>query len=299
MSHRDARTLNHPAPKPPELYDFGRPTTLAREHSRVLEVGFESLARQWGTQLTANIRTRAQVTFDEVKMATYDEYAASLPPLTTMVLCDLGDEPAKSVIQFPGSTALSWFSHMLGGDGSHDEPERPFTQIEQSLLGKLVADLIDDLRYCLNGLITDEIAMSSVTSNSQFAQAAAPGELMVIASFTVQTTDRSSMATLAFPSEVILRRLGDANPVVRESEARTMLERQLARVPVSMNLQLTPLELTAKDVLQLEVGQLIKIAHSTDRPMHLAAEGHIIGSAALGRAGHRLACTITDTKETR
>lgn len=29
-----------------ELYDFRRPSTLAREHSRVIETAFESFARQ-------------------------------------------------------------------------------------------------------------------------------------------------------------------------------------------------------------------------------------------------------------
>ncbi len=264
----------------------------------MLEVAFETFARQWGTQLTANIRTRSQVTFDEVTMTTYDEYAAALPSLTTMVLCDLGEEPAKAVVQFPGAAALSWFSHMLGGDGSHEEPERPFTQIEQALLRKLVEDLIDDLRYCLNGLLEGDIQMSSVASNSQFAQAAAPAELMVIASFTVQTAERVARATLAFPSEVLLRRLGDANPVIRDGEARPLLERQIAEVPVDLTLNLTPFEVTTKDILQLEVGQLIKLTHPTDRPMLVAVDGQPVGSAALGKAGTRLACTITDTKET-
>jgi flagellar motor switch protein FliM len=68
-----------------DVYDFRRPTTLAREHSRVLEVAFETFARQWGTQLTANTRTRCLVSFRQVVMLSYNEYAASLPAATTMV----------------------------------------------------------------------------------------------------------------------------------------------------------------------------------------------------------------------
>ncbi len=34
---------------PPEVYDFRRPMTLAREHGRVLERAFETYARQWAT----------------------------------------------------------------------------------------------------------------------------------------------------------------------------------------------------------------------------------------------------------
>ena len=67
------------------VYDFRRPTTLAREHSRVLELAFETFARQWGTQLTAKVRVLSQVECLSVQMQTYDEYAASLPATTAMV----------------------------------------------------------------------------------------------------------------------------------------------------------------------------------------------------------------------
>ncbi|MHA7274059.1 hypothetical protein ACX80Z_11555 [Arthrobacter sp. TMT4-20] len=38
-----------PKPKTIEVYDFSCPTTLAREHARVLELAFETFARQRGT----------------------------------------------------------------------------------------------------------------------------------------------------------------------------------------------------------------------------------------------------------
>ena len=56
-----------------ELYDFRRPTTLAREHARVIETAFESFARQWATQLTAKIRVKSVVSGPTVIMQTYDE----------------------------------------------------------------------------------------------------------------------------------------------------------------------------------------------------------------------------------
>ncbi|WP_235835466.1 MULTISPECIES: hypothetical protein [Arthrobacter] len=62
-----------------DVYDFRRPTTLPRQHSRVLEVAFETFARQWGTQLTAKVRVKSTVTLEQLIMQSYDEYASSLP----------------------------------------------------------------------------------------------------------------------------------------------------------------------------------------------------------------------------
>ena len=52
----------------PEPYDFRRPMTMAREHARVLEMAFETFARQWGNQLTARLRAMAQVTLDGLSL---------------------------------------------------------------------------------------------------------------------------------------------------------------------------------------------------------------------------------------
>ena len=65
-----------------EVYDFSRPTTLARHQSRVLEVAFETFARQWGTELTAKVRVMSQVGFGQLTVQTYDAFAASLPSIT-------------------------------------------------------------------------------------------------------------------------------------------------------------------------------------------------------------------------
>ncbi|WP_350348545.1 flagellar motor switch protein FliM [Agromyces sp. G08B096] len=279
-------------------YDFRRPTTLAREHSRVLELAFETFARQWGTQLTANVRTRSQATFHQVNMHTYDEYAASLPASTTMVLCRIGDEAEKAVIQFPAVAALTWLSHMLGGTGEHREPERTFTEIEQQLVLALGDDLLDDLRYSLGRVLPADLEFDTIHHNAQFAQAASTSALMIVASFTVECGEQSAPATVAFPADVLLRGLGDANPVVATDRARSLVASQVSLTPVDFAVQLDPVPVTPRAVLDLAVGDLIPLRQPARTPFRVSVDGHVLGRAAVGRTGTRLACTIIDTLET-
>lgn len=281
------------------MYDFRRPTTLAREHSRALELAFETFARQWGTQLTANIRARSHVTFETVLMNTYDEYAASLPSSTVMVLCTLGDldADAKAVIQFPTGAALSWFSHMLGGTGVHNEAERNLTQMEQTLLRKLVVDVLDDLRYSLGPLLSADIAIDAIHHNSQFAQAAGTTELMIVASFTVQSGEQTAPATLAIPADAILRRLGDANPVINAADARALVQLQLSRVPVEIALQIPSVAVTPATILGLTVGDVIPLGHAKHKPLDLAVGGQQLATAAVGANGSRMAFVVIETQE--
>jgi flagellar motor switch protein FliM len=280
-----------------EVYDFRRPTTLAREHARVLELAFETFARQWGTQLTAKVRVLSHATSEQVEMLPYDEYASSLPPTTAMVLCRLEGVNAKAVIQFPMSAALSWVAHMLGGNGAINAPDRKFTQIEYALVRGLIDDALEDLRYSLGSLLVTPISVEGIQYNSQFAQAAATQDLMIVASFAIRVGDITSDATLAIPAEVLLPQLGEANPTSPTVGARELVENQLAHVPVEVSLRLAPARVRPADILNLAVGDVLPLPHPQHRPLDVAVGGHRLGCAAVGANGTRLACGVVNTEE--
>jgi len=281
-----------------EVYDFRRPTTLAREHSRVLELAFETFARQWGTQLTARVRVLCQVTCHQVLMNTYDEYASSLPATTAMVLCKLDGLEARAVIQFPTAAALDWVNHMLGGNGTRGSlPDRKFTQIEQALIRQLMTEGIEDLRYSLGSLLVANVSVDAIQYNSQFAQAAATGDLMIVATFAIRVGELTSTASVALPADALMPQLGAANPTSNVSNARELIQTQLIGVPVDVSLRLSPARVLPSRILTLAVGDVMPLPHPQHRPLDLAVDGQPIARAAVGSNGSRLACIIIDTEE--
>jgi Flagellar motor switch protein len=258
---------------------------------------FETFSRQWGTQLTAKVRVRSQVTFEGVQIFTYDAYATELPPQTAMVLLDIEGTSAKAVIQFPSTSALSWFTRMLGGVPDVPAEERKFTQVEASMLRRLVEDTVDDLRYSFGQLLSTEITVDSIHHNSQFAQAAATADQMIVARLSVNVGDSTDLATIALPADFILRQLGDANPVTSVTDARGLIQAQLSNVPVDVSLQLNSVNVTPSEILNLAVGDLIGLPHSSYKPLNIAVEGQPLASASVGSNGSRVACVIVDTQE--
>lgn len=281
-----------------EVYDFRRPTTLAREHSRVLELAFDTFARQWGTQLTAKVRVLSSVTCEQVQMLTYDEYASSLPSTTAMVLCALEGVSAKAVIQFPSSAALTWVSHMLGAVKPTALPERTFTPVEQALVRRLMDDALDDLRYSFGTMLADPISVGGFQYNSQFAQAAQKSDLMIVASFEIRVGERVAPGTVAIPADVLLSQLGESNPTIDAADARDLLGAQLASVPVGVSLTFAPAAVLPSVVLGLAVGDLLPLPHPQHRPLEINVDGQAVGRAAVGAAGSRLAGIVVSTSLT-
>lgn len=287
-----AQDLGTPQAKIAEPYDFRRPTTLAREHSRILEAGFDSFARQWGTQLTAKVRTKSTVTTESLIVQTYDEYVASLAPVTSMVRCTLGELPAKMVVQFPTPAALGWVARMLGGQVDKAALERKFTPLEHALVKNLVDEALDVLAYSLGPLLPAAPRVESIQHNSQFAQAAATSDLMVVVAFTVRVGESPTAVTIAVPADALLPQLGAVNPVASTEDAPELVRRQIAEVPVDVVIRLAEATITPEQVLALAVGDTIPLPHHEREPFRVSVGGRELAQAMVVRSGSRAAARI-------
>jgi flagellar motor switch protein FliM len=188
---------------------------------------------------------------------------------------------------------------MLGGAGVPVVHERTFTQIEHALVRKLMDDALEDLRYSLGSLLATDISVDAIQYNSQFAQAAATSELMIVAGFQLRVGESTAPATLALPASVLLPQLGETNPTSSTENARELVDAQLARVPVDVSLRLTPAVVKPSVVLGLSVGDLLPLPHPQHRPFDLAVGGQPVAGAALGSSGSRLACVIVKTEDSQ
>jgi flagellar motor switch protein FliM len=74
------------------------------------------------------------------------------------------------------------------------------------------------------------------------------------------------------------------------------MEAQVASAPVELALRLAIAKVMPSDVLALAIGDVLPIPHPQHRPMELAVDGRIMGHAAVGANGSRLACVVVGTE---
>jgi flagellar motor switch protein FliM len=290
----------------PELYDFRRPTTLAREHGRLLEMAFETFARQWGTQLTARLRVMSGVTFDGLALRSYDEYVRTLPPTTAMVLCTVEQTRQTAVVQLPVEAAMVWIDYLLGGNGKGDDREgRELTEIELTLMRDLLQHALGDLSYAFAALLPLDVSVRTVQYNPQFVQAVGASDAVLVASFTLRSGDREDQATFMLPAELLLAALrsneGTDSRSAEERRAHAMalveLESAVQEVPVDVSVRFTPVTVHPRDVLGLTVGEVLPLSHPTTKPLDVVVDGVVLARAAAGNNGSRLACMVVTVEE--
>lgn len=290
----------------PEPYDFRRPMTMAREHARVLEMAFETFARQWGNQLTARLRAMAQVTLDGLSLTSYDEYVRTLPGTTAMMLCTIEQTRQTAVVQVPVHTTMVWIDYLLGGPGTGDPREdRELTEIELTLLRGVMQAALGDLGYAFSALAPLDVTFRAVQYNPQFVQAVPASDAVLVATFQMRVGEREDLATVMFPAELLLgavRQADGSNGRSSEDQraheaALADLEAAVEDVPVQVAVRFAPVVVRPRDVVGLAVGDVVPLSHPSSQPLDVVVDGVVLARAAAGNNGSRLACMVVTVEE--
>ena len=92
MSTRPHRNDRRHGGREPEVkpFDFKRPTTLSREHIRMMQMVQDNLARGLTTVFAGALRAVATVTALDLEQRTYDEYIRAVPNPTLLTMLSFG-----------------------------------------------------------------------------------------------------------------------------------------------------------------------------------------------------------------
>lgn len=288
-------------------YDFRRPTTLAREHTRALEVAFETFARQWQTLLLTRLRQPSTVLLGGVDALTYDEYVRSLPGHAALVTFTphVGSEPG--LLQLSSTTALDCLDLMLGGSGgtTAEDAERELTEIERRLLDDLLGRTLADLAYAFASVIALEPVLGPIEANPQFLQLAAANDVVIVATLSLAIGEDAPAqpVSVMLPLAPIVARLADtggdrarsAEQLRALEEAGDRLAAALPEVPIAVSARFAPVPTHPPAVLALAVGDVVRLAHPVTRPLDVVTNGVVLASAVAGTSGSRLACLVVET----
>lgn len=280
--------------------------TLAREHARMLEMAFETFSRHWANQLVARLRVSVSASVTGVEMRSYDEYVASLPTTTTMVL--FGVEPGRrvGVVQFPLDSALVWVDHMLGGPGTPGAvPARELTEIEQQLIRELLRRTLGDLNYSFAAVTNLEAEFKNIQYTPQFVQAADASTPVITARFVLRVDDQEVPASVMLPAEGLIAAMRDgehldlrtAEEIAEQKRQRDVLEVAVQRVPVDVAVRFRPITVHPREVVHLRVGDVLPLHHPASRPLDVVVGNRVLAQAAPGAQGSRLAGMVVHVKE--
>lgn len=282
----------------PILYDFRSPNRFSREQFRALQMANETFARQIATVLSTTLRVVAHARLTRINQATYDEYTASLPNPSLLAVLNFAPLTGAGLFQLPMDIVMGVIDRLLGGPGTDQQPSRALSDIESGIIRNLVQRMVQELTYAYDSLAPLKATVASLESDAQFLQLSSPSTPTVVAEFELRIGEQTANATLCIPVQTLQPLLDTLNvkqPLELtgpEAEAREELRLRMDEVPVDVTVAFRPISVTSKEVLELNVGDILPLRHPTKQPLTMSADGVPVATAVPGSHGHRLACQI-------
>lgn len=284
------------------VYNFRRPDRVNKEQIRSLHFLHDRFARNVATSLSAYLRTITDVNVTSVEQFTYSEFLMSLPDPTAFYAIALTPLEGLGALELNPSVAFSMIDRMLGGSGRGMAPTRGLTEIEHNVIDGVVKLVLEHLTETWRNIADVRFRVSGRDTRPQMLQVAAPNEVVVLMGFDIKIGDARGMLNFCLPASAI-ESVGDSftHSWYRTHREPTSDDRQqfwkvLGRLPmhVAATVETT---LSARDLLELEPGDVIALGHRVTEPLQVRVRDTIkfdaVPTEDAGHAGVRIVQSVS------
>lgn len=255
-------------------YDFRSPKKFTKERIKVLDSIFDNYARLLSSYLTGLLRLYCKVTLASIEEQRYFEFNNGLPDYVMMGTVELGIhdediETTPTIVQLSNSLTYILIDRLLGGRGEYKDADRDFTEIEVSIIEKIIGNLAGLLREPWEQYVEVSPKLTNVETNSRVFSAVDYDDTMIIVCLEVAVNETKTLVNILMPVlnlDAVMQkyvtksarsaRRFDAN---REQERRETIMRALNESPLTIKAVLGEVSLDIADILNLQVDDIIPL----------------------------------------
>lgn len=283
------------------VYDFRHPAKFSREHTQTLHAIHESFARLYSTALSAQMRLITAIDVASVDQLTFEEFMRTLTSPAVVVVYSLAPLEGHALLEFHPTTAMSILDRLLGGPGRAVGKPRELTDIEQSLLGRVVAKGLTCFAEAWKSVVDSMTpTIESIETNPRFVHIIPPQDTVALITFEMKIGEAQGAMRLCIPYpslEPIMARMSKQLyfASVREQNAaqHQELKRNLDKVEVPLALVLGQTDITVGDLLNLQPGDVVALDKLANQDLPIMVEQDCKFYGRPGLVGNRLAAQIT------
>lgn len=255
-------------------YDFLSPKKFTREQIRLLQNIFESFARLFSLHMSGLLRMNCQAEVLQVEEEEYKEFGNALSDSVLMGVIGLhnaehGIEDKQILLEMSRPISFSILDRLLGGNGSGYQIDRDYTEIELSLLDYLFRQITPLLKDAWANYVDVDHTMDGIETNPQLVQFIQPEESAAIVVIEVTLNDLKGNVNVCLPASSLeeIFKIFDSKYVKvnrksdpkQEKRRKEQIMNSLKDTPLTISALLGDTEITLKDLLNLQKGDIIPL----------------------------------------
>ncbi len=248
-------------------YDFARPSKFSKEHLRTLVFIFEHYARLLSTNLPVYLRKNVQVEVMHSEAATYQEFSNSLSNPVLLAVVNFAPLEGNIIVEMATGLGYAIVDRMLGGNGQPLEKSRDFTEIELTIIERIMVVCTNLLVEPWQGVQQLEPTLERIETNSQFAQFVTPNEMTSIITMSIKIGNVEGLMNVCIPYTVlepIIDKVNtkywySTNQVKNDGVYREVLEDSLQKAKIPVRAIMGRSAISVNDFIHLQPGDIIKV----------------------------------------
>ncbi|MGR6839123.1 flagellar motor switch protein FliM [Aliivibrio wodanis] len=248
-------------------FDFSSQDRIVRGRMPTLELINERFARHMRISLFNMLRKTAEVSINGVSMVKFGEYQNTLYVPTSLNMVRFRPLKGTALVTMEARLVFILVENFFGGDGRfHAKIEgREFTPTERRIIQLLLKVIFEDYKEAWSPVMGVEFEYLDSEVNPTMANIVSPTEVIVVSSFHIEVDGGGGDFHVVFPYSMVepIRELLDAgvqsdkmDTDVRWSKA---LRDEIMDVPVEMKVNLLETEISLRDLMDLETGDIIPV----------------------------------------
>jgi flagellar motor switch protein FliM len=283
------------------LYDFKRPNRVSKEQLRAFRGVHDKMARSLASQISSIMRSIVEIQFHSVDQMTYGEFLMSLPNPTSFNVFSIKPLEGSGIIEINPSIAFPMLDRLLGGKGEPFDANREFSDIELSLFETILRVMMSTLKEAWGPVMDVYPNIESKESSPNVVQIVAQNEIVVMVVMEIIIGHSSGMMNICYPVialEPILPKLASRDLMLNETSSKksrnTELHVLLGGAQVNVEANLGGAELTLRDILELKVGDVLRLSSPANDIVTVSVDGKERFKGSIGLRRFRKSIQITE-----
>ena len=258
-------------------YDFSRPTKFSKEHLRTLEMIFEHYGRLLSTNLPVYLRKNVQVTVASSETVTFNEFTNALSNPVILGIINFAPLNGTIIMDLATNLGYAMLDRMLGGSGAPLEKSREFSDIEMTIIQKIIIMFTQLLRDPWKNVIEVSPVLQRLETNPQFAQVIAPNDMIAIVTLSMKIGEVEGFLNICLPFftlEDIMDKLNTRYwySTMQESHDENYeiyIESLIRKVDIPIRAILGRSTISVSDFVGLQVGDCIRLDSKVDDDLNV------------------------------
>lgn len=256
-----------------KVYDFNHPDRFSKDQIRTMHNLHDHFARVFSISLSAFLRTIVEVKLVSVDQISYEEFIRSIPNPTYLCIINMDPLEGKALMELSPTLSFPVVDRLMGGRGNVFKKNRELTEIEQTIIEKVLYRAFDCLHEAWANVLPLNLSLEQSETNPQLLmQLYLPSEMVILMTFEVTMQEISGTLSFCIPYPTLEPIAGElsstswfsaAKKDLSEEHAEVIIDR-LKRIYIPLVAYVGREEITVKELMELGEGDVIQLNRRVD-----------------------------------